>query len=170
MVDVRMGELFITSDPDQELVARGLGSCVGVAMVDHQAGVAGLAHVVLPESEGPDAHAAPARYADRAVGALLDAMCAAGARHDRVQVALAGGACMFPTAKPLDIGARNQAAVHEALSAQRLRCAAAALGGDRGRTLRVGLGQTGVTSTSAGETPVQLLAPSDPRTRVRSRG
>ncbi len=45
-----MGELAVSSTVGDELVAIGLGSCIGLAMVDREAGVAGLAHVVLPES------------------------------------------------------------------------------------------------------------------------
>jgi chemotaxis protein CheD len=158
MVSVRMGEMAITVDPGQELVARGLGSCVGVVMIDRGAGVAGLAHVVLPEQTERTSASSPAKYANLAVPEMLERMRAAGALHRRLQVAIAGGACMFPAARPLDIGLRNQDAVREALAAARLQCAAAALGGDRGRTLRVCL-DDGATSTSAGETPTQLLPP-----------
>ena len=150
-----MGEMVITVDPQEELVAHGLGSCIGLAMLDRQSAVAGLAHVVLPERG--DGHGAAARYADLAVPELLDRMLRAGARRSRIQVAIAGGASMFRTTSQLDIGARNQDAVHQALEAARLPCDAAAVGGDRGRTLRVRLTGPGVTSTSAGETATELL-------------
>ena len=162
-----MGEMVITDDPAEELVARGLGSCVGVAMIDREAAVAGLAHVVLPEASERPAPSAPAKYADLAVPEMVARMRAAGARPSRLRIAIVGGASMFATSGPLDIGLRNQDAVREALAAARLAPDAAELGGDRGRTLRVCLARTGVTSTSAGAAPTQLLAPR-PTRRVRS--
>ncbi len=44
---------------DDELFAIGLGSCIGLALVDCRARVAGLAHIVLPES-APGEDAEPA--------------------------------------------------------------------------------------------------------------
>ena len=45
-----MGEIEVSKRAGDELVARGLGSCIGLALIDREAGVAGMAHVVLPES------------------------------------------------------------------------------------------------------------------------
>ena len=50
MTGVRMGELAVSATPTDELVAVGLGSCIGLVIVDRSAGVAGLAHIVLPQS------------------------------------------------------------------------------------------------------------------------
>ena len=73
--------------------------------------------------------------------ALVDAMLAAGARRLGLQVALVGGAKLFGAGSgSLDVGARNEAAVRDALTTARLRVRAAATGGDKGRTVRVGVG------------------------------
>ena len=93
MGTVSMGELAIASAPGEELVARGLGSCIGLALVDRVAGVAGLAHIVLPEAQ--DKEGATAKFADRAVPALIAQMCGAGASERRLEAAIAGGAKMF---------------------------------------------------------------------------
>jgi len=34
MISVRMGEIAVSRDPGEELVAVGLGSCIGLAIVD----------------------------------------------------------------------------------------------------------------------------------------
>ncbi len=47
----RMGELCATSGAEG-LVALGLGSCIGLVLLDRRKGVAGLAHVVLPRRRG----------------------------------------------------------------------------------------------------------------------
>ena len=47
-----MGELAASAVADDVLVSLGLGSCIGLALMDRRLGVAGLAHVVLPVSSG----------------------------------------------------------------------------------------------------------------------
>ena len=51
---VRMGEAAASKAPGDVLACIGLGSCIGLALVDRAAGVAALAHVMLPESSQPD--------------------------------------------------------------------------------------------------------------------
>jgi chemotaxis protein CheD len=159
-----MGEMVISANPETELMALGLGSCIGLAMVDRAAGVAGLAHVMLPESDGAGAPAA--KFADTAVPELLERVCDAGARRSRLQIAIAGGASMFAGSQSLDIGARNQQAVREALRRANLRCNAAETGGDQGRTMRVAVGSGTVTSRTIGQEPIELLRGTHVRSAV----
>jgi chemotaxis protein CheD len=134
-----MGELAAAATLDDELVSIGLGSCVGVALVDAVGGVAGLAHVMLPEANA--AYSAPAKFADRAVPALIAATERLGARRERLAAVLVGGAQMFNRAtgpaRPLDLGARNETAVRAALAREQIPVCAAATGGSHGRTVRV---------------------------------
>jgi chemotaxis protein CheD len=148
MISVRMGEIAVSRDPGEELVAVGLGSCIGLAIVDRQAGVAGLAHIVLPES----APATPTRgrFADTAVPEMVARLKAAGAIERRFETTIAGGARMFETGPGLDIGARNADAVRRALAAARISIRAADTGGSRGRTVRVDVGTGVVTCRVAG--------------------
>ena len=46
----RMGEIVASANAGDVLTCVGLGSCIGLALVDRRARVAGLAHVMLPES------------------------------------------------------------------------------------------------------------------------
>jgi chemotaxis protein CheD len=82
MENVRMGEMIVSSIDGAEIAAIGLGSCIGLALIDPQAGVAGLAHVVLPESGSGDGPAA--KFGDTVVPALLGAVEAQGAIKHRV--------------------------------------------------------------------------------------
>ncbi len=66
----------LSHDPGDELIALGLGSCIALVMIDSQAQIAGLAHVMLPESSGPTT--LPGKFADTAVPELLDRMIGAG--------------------------------------------------------------------------------------------
>jgi chemotaxis protein CheD len=152
---VRMGELHVSSSPGNEIAAIGLGSCIGLAIVDRHAGVAGMAHIVLPQSAGS---AGPlAKFADTAVPELLAQLQRAGAQRGRCEVALAGGARMFAMSTGLAIGDRNQEAVRAALARERLAVHAAATGGERGRTLRVIVGDWAVTVQEPGGDRVALL-------------
>ena len=94
---------------------------------------------------------------DLAVPALIDAMLAAGARRPGLQVALVGGARMFGAGSgSLDVGARNEAAVRDALTTARLRVRATATGGGKGRTVRVdvGSGQVLVRMAQRADEPI----------------
>ena len=68
---VRMGELATSAVAGDVLVSLGLGSCIGLALVDRAAGVAGLAHVVLPDSGG-NAEPGTYKFADIAVPELIE--------------------------------------------------------------------------------------------------
>ncbi len=156
MGSVRMGEIEVSKRSGDELVARGLGSCIGLALVDRFAGIAGVAHIVLPESSPTDRQ--PGKFADLAVPELIDSIVRAGASRRRLEAVLAGGARMFELGE-LDIGARNAEAVRSGLAASGLPVRAAETGGSRGRTLRVEVGDCTVTVTikEAGGVSTTLL-------------
>jgi chemotaxis protein CheD len=157
MTHARIGEIVVSRNPDDELVALGLGSCIGVVMIDAQAQVAGLAHVMLPESGGVGT--AKGKFADTAVPELLAQMVARGAVRGRTKVAITGGAAMFGDGGQLEIGARNETAVRSALSAAGVRCHAAQTGGTQGRTVRVSVGTGSATVRVAGGSEVELIPP-----------
>jgi len=161
MASARMGEIVVSNDPNEELIALGLGSCIGLAIVDRTAGVGGLAHIVLPESN--DRSSQVGKFADTAVPELISRMHEAGAVQRRFETAIAGGARMFEMSGGLDIGARNEAAVRSALAAAHLIVKAAKTGGTTGRTLKVTLSDLTVTVRSAGEPPETLLQGWAPR-------
>ena len=171
MAGVRMGEMVVSANPTDELIALGLGSCIGLAIVDRQAGVAGLAHIVLPESHPGGERG---RFADTAVPALVEAMRRAGAVVRRMEAAIAGGARMFDMSGGLDIGARNEQAVRAALSRARVALHACETGGNQGRTVKINVGTGTVSVRAAGQPAVTLLdAPAPQRAgsgrAVRSR-
>ena len=138
---VGLGQLVATGNPNDVLVALGLGSCIGLVFADPSARVAGMAHVMLPES---GIHTTGAiqegKYADTAVPALLAAVQRLGADRNRMIVKMAGGSQMFNNGSGggvLNIGTRNAIAVREALAQAGLKLHAAQTGGSVGRTLDV---------------------------------
>lgn len=155
-----MGEAAVSSTIGDELVAIGLGSCIGLVITDRQAVVAGMAHVVLPTSGGKPGPAP--KFADLAVTDLIAQVLAKGAVRQRLEAVMIGGAHMFSVGTSLDIGARNSAAVREELERERIRIVAEEIGGDRGRTARVVIGDA-VSSQLAGGARTSLLALASPR-------
>jgi chemotaxis protein CheD len=154
---VRMGELAASAVAGDVLVSLGLGSCIGLALLDRRSGVAGLAHVVLPASNG---HANPGsfKFADFAVPELIGRVVKLGARRPMLEAVLVGGASMFAVSKSsLEVGQRNEAAVRELLRAERINVIATETGGSRGRTIRVHVGSNTVTVREAGGTEQALL-------------
>ena len=138
---VRMGELAASATTGDVLVTIGLGSCIGLVLVDRLKRVAGLAHVMLPVAAGHRRGAGnEGKFGDLAVPALVQAMGRFGARSTGLQAALVGGAHMFSFGeRQLDVGARNETAVREGLAALRIPVRATATGGGKGRTVRVQL-------------------------------
>jgi chemotaxis protein CheD len=153
---VRMGELAAVHSEGGQLVTLGLGSCIGLVLIDRRKGVAGLAHVVLPASGG-NAEVNQFKFANHAVPELIDRVVALGARRALLEAVLVGGASMFAAiGSSMEIGARNEDAVRDALSANRIRVSAASTGGARGRTVRVDPKAGTVTVREAGGSDTQL--------------
>jgi chemotaxis protein CheD len=154
---VRMGELAVSSVPGHVLVSLGLGSCIGLALIDRRMGIAGLAHIVLPQSQG-HADENPRKFADLAVPEMMRELEDLGARKVRLEAVLVGGASMFAvSAASLEVGQRNEAAVRELLERLRIPVVATATGGKRGRTIRVDVATAAVTVREAGGKDEELL-------------
>ena len=76
-IAVRMGEIAVSSKAGDVLVSIGLGSCIGLALVDQRRGIAGPAHVTLPEA-GATALVGGAQMFSLGTSGALDI----GARND----------------------------------------------------------------------------------------
>ena len=155
-IAVRMGEIAVSSRPNEVLVSLGLGSCIGLALVDQRRGIAGLAHIMLPEAIAGGSPVG--KFADLAVPELVARTVALGTSRPMLKAVLVGGAQMFALggSGALDIGVRNQTAVRQALADLRIPVVATAVGGSKGRTIRVVPGGV-VTSKEAGGSEVELL-------------
>jgi chemotaxis protein CheD len=154
---VRMGELAVSSAPGHVLVSLGLGSCIGLALIDRKMGIAGLAHVVLPQSQG-HSESNSRKFADHAVPELVSQLEAAGARKVRLEAVLVGGASMFAvSSSSLEVGQRNEAAVRDLLKGLRIPVRANATGGSKGRTIRVDVATGIVKYREAGGQDTELF-------------
>ena len=149
---VGMGEMQISSDPEAVLTCLGLGSCIGLSLYDRMARVGGMAHIVLPRSNG----AAPVKlpkFADTAVPHLIEEMVASGASRFRLAARIVGGAQMSLSKGLADVfktGARNSSTTIEALAVARIPLAAQVIGGHVGRSMRLYVDSGKVTVTMGG--------------------
>jgi chemotaxis protein CheD len=155
-----MGELSVSRAAGDVLASIGLGSCIGLVLLDPSRPIAGLAHIMLPSSNGGAGNTA-GKFADTAVPALLEELGAVGAARARLTAVLVGGAKMFSFGSAgLDIGRRNEQATREALDAVGIGVRAAATGGGKGRTVRVDIETGVVTVKEPGEAELELYGAS----------
>lgn len=138
-IKIGIGDLNIALPPDK-LITLGLGSCIGIATYDSSIKIAGLAHIMLPDSSGFSNRNNPLRFADQAIPLLLDMMIKNGANPKNIKAKIAGGASMFSFADKspiMDIGNRNYVAVKEHLYKLNIPIIAEDIGGSSGRTMIV---------------------------------
>ena len=138
VIKVGISDMNVVKSPDLIRTA-GLGSCVGVVIYDQTKEIAGLAHIMLPDSILAKTGAINvAKYADTAIEELINRIVNMGGRKPMLKVKIAGGAQMFQFASGNDlmrIGPRNSEAVKQQLQRFRLPLVAEDIGGSSGRTI-----------------------------------
>lgn len=138
VIKVGIADLKLTKSPDV-LRTSGLGSCVGVVVYDLPLKIAGMAHVMLPDStlsKREDLNLL--KYADTAIEILVKEIIGLGARKFSLKAKIAGGAQMFSftsTNDMLRVGHRNIEAVLDKLDHYRIPIVAKDVGGSSGRTI-----------------------------------
>jgi len=138
VVRVGIADLNIVTAPNK-IITAGLGSCVGVVIYDCDRKIAGLSHVLLPDSSlAKQSELKPYKYADTAIPILIEKLLAGGARKFALKAKMAGGAQMFKfesKSNIMRIGPRNIEAVQEQLHRFNIPVVAADVGGNLGRTI-----------------------------------
>jgi chemotaxis protein CheD len=134
---VNIGD-FAIAGGEAVLSTAGLGSCVALVLHDELSGIAGLAHILLPEAAAGVTSSHPAKFADTAVVLLASEMRRHGASGSLV-AKLAGGARMFASllSSGVNMGQRNIDATRAALDLLGIPVVAEDVGGEYGRSVRV---------------------------------
>ncbi|MBI9044895.1 MAG: chemotaxis protein CheD [Anaerolineaceae bacterium] len=138
-IAVGLAEIKISSDPDDVIVAFGLGSCLGIGMYDPKIKLAAMLHAVLPKNTGKQANQ-EAKYVDTGIQHLLEIMLKAGAQKSRIILKMAGGANMLSvkgSASHFDIGTRNIDSAYEVFEKMKINLINKEVGGQIGRTVRL---------------------------------
>lgn len=116
---VGLADFKVSNVAGERLVTYALGSCLGIAVHDPVARVAGLLHVMLPTGTIDPKKMAdkPAMFVDSGVPLLFKACYQLGARKDRMQVTVAGGAHQGAREEDdrFQIGKRNLIALRKLL-------------------------------------------------------
>ncbi|MBN1537692.1 MAG: chemotaxis protein CheD [Anaerolineales bacterium] len=138
IITVGLGEYALSQDPQDILVAYGLGSCVGISMYDQRLCLAGLLHALLP-IHPVGSNDSYARYVDTGINVLIDEMIKKGADRFRLVVRMAGGANMLTApgfTGSFNIGTRNVEAAFTTLNDLKMKISGKEVGGTSGRTVK----------------------------------
>ncbi len=136
---VGMADMNVAKDKGV-LITLGLGSCVGIALYDPVAKIAGLAHSMLPDSKEIKNNINIAKFVDLATIKLTKDMISHGAQQSRIVAKLAGGAQMFAfgsTQQSMRIGDRNVEAAERMLRRLGIKILAKDVGKTFGRTVEL---------------------------------
>lgn len=137
MIRVGMADLNICTAPDA-ITTLGLGSCVGIILYDPVKKIAGMAHIMLPDSTKVKMNENKAKFADTGIDLLLKQLEKAGTSRRNLLAKIAGGAQMFAFRSNNDmlrIGERNVEATKELLKKLGIRIVAEDTGCNYGRTI-----------------------------------
>lgn len=139
--EVRVGiaDSAIVASPDK-LITMGLGSCIGIALYDKEKKIAGLVHIMLPDSKQFRNIVNPLKYADLGVEILFNEMLSYGCKKENIIAKIAGGASMFNFSDKKvisDIGKRNGEATINAIKNLSIPIIGEDIGGNKGRTMIV---------------------------------
>ncbi|MHC8516426.1 MULTISPECIES: chemotaxis protein CheD [Sporosarcina] len=137
VIRVGIADMNIAKTP-HTIRTSGLGSCVGVVLYDETKKIAGLLHVMLPDSTlGKAENLNVAKFADTGIYALMERLKAEGVRPLSLKAKIAGGAQMFQfgTSDTIRIGPRNIEAVKSELNRLSIPIVAEDTGGSSGRTI-----------------------------------
>ncbi|MBL3593310.1 MAG: chemotaxis protein CheD [Synergistaceae bacterium] len=158
-VHVGMAELAALRHPAL-LVTLGLGSCIGLVLYDEGSRIAGLVHIMLPDSRQSKSETKPGKFADTALPALLDELSKLGATRSRLKAKMAGGAQMFNLPGSgqglLAVGNRNIEATTALLAKLKIPLVASDTGGNKGRSIEFSTDNWVLTVKTLGK-GVQML-------------
>jgi chemotaxis protein CheD len=155
-ISLGLGERAISRNPEDVLVAYGLGSCLGISMIDPLTRISGLLHAVLPAATNgmPPSDSTSHKYVDSGIENLMTAMVKEGANKSNLIVRIVGGANMLISpglTTSFDIGTRNVEAARRTLQRLNMHITAEEVGGHTGRTVHVYVADNRVTVRVIGE-------------------
>ena len=114
-VKVLPGEYFVSNE--QVVIMTVLGSCIAACLWDSRAGVGGMNHFMLPDSDSAEVSG---RYGSYAMELLINEMMKAGARRESLQAKIFGGAQVMAGFTTMNVGERNTRFVQEYLRTERI--------------------------------------------------
>ena len=128
-----------STDPNQDLVTYELGSSIAVTIFDPSAGVGGMLHFMLPESElnRLQMPGSPSMFADSGIPLLFGQAYKLGADKRNLIVRAVGGAQVLAGREMCTIGKRNHLALRKILWKAGVMAHAELVGGNVNRAARL---------------------------------
>ena len=152
---VDVADMKVSADKGDVLVTHALGSCLGIAIHDPAAHVGGLLHVMLPLStmDPKRGKENPYMFVDTGVPKLFLECYKAGARKERLQVKVAGGACTRCDEEDdyFKIGKRNFIMLKKLFWKNGVLLRAHDVGGSKSRMLSLDIGSGEVAVNISGK-------------------
>lgn len=124
------GEYAVERDPEA-VISTVLGSCVACCLRDPGAGLGGMNHFLLP---GDEDSPADLKYGAHAMELLINGLLGLGARRERLEAKLFGGARMLRGVS--DIGSQNAAFAERFLHDEGIEHTGGSLGGNQARRIQ----------------------------------
>lgn len=142
---VGIGQVVVTTDPEDILEMIGLGSCAGI-FISLPGRIAAAAHSLLAVTPEGERSSSPGKYVDTAVPYLVKKLADAGVPKGRCRVWVVGGAQIFSfgnQSASATIGSRNTDLAVQLLRNSGFRPDSSLVGGSQARraSLLVGTGE-----------------------------
>jgi chemotaxis protein CheD len=131
LVHVIQGDYAVT-DETSVVLTTVLGSCVAACLHDPVAQVGGMNHFLLPGDEGSQGDSL--RYGINSMELLINGLLRMGARRDRLEAKLFGGARVVQGLS--DVGAQNAVFARRFLAEENILCLSESLGGSQARRVQ----------------------------------
>jgi chemotaxis protein CheD len=132
-INIVQGEFHVTQDPNVVLTTL-LGSCVAACIRDPLAGVGGMNHFLLPGQDGSASSREAESYGVHLMELLVNGLLKSGARRERLEAKLFGGARTMEGLS--DIGAKNGRFAENFLKYEGINYIGGSLGGEGGRRVQ----------------------------------
>lgn len=160
------GECRVSRDPHTVLTTT-LGSCVSACLRDPEARIGGMNHFLLPGGDdirGPEW----VRYGAYAMELLVNGLLRSGARRERLEAKLFGGARLSESL--IDVGDRNAAFAEEFLAREGIAFIGGSLRGNHARRIQFWPESGRVRQLVLARAPDVLAAPAFVRMDPRNNG
>lgn len=134
---IGIGEMIVSSQSGDILVAPNLGSCLGIGIYDPKNKQGGLIHCLLPlsKSDPEKARSNPCMYIDTGVSKLLNELIRLGSEKKKLIIRVAGGSAINDTNNVFEIGRKNFTVLRKLLWKNNLLLTDSDVGGDQSRTV-----------------------------------
>jgi len=150
---VGISDMKVSNNLDEVLITYSLGSCLGVAIYDPVACVAGLLHSMLPLSkiDPQKAKASPYMFVDTAIPLLFKEAYRLGAEKKRITVKAVGCSSLLDEKGFFKVGERNYTVLRKLLWKNNILIDKQDKGGSHSRTVSIEVATGRVIVRSRGE-------------------